>query len=265
MRHIKPEYATHEVVNEMSITARYAETYTWCHADIHGRFEWKPKTLKLHVLPFNDVDFESLMLEWVQHGFVERYEVDGQKYGRFINWEKHQYINPHETSEFPTPPAQASTCENVPARASTTQIQRDKDKERENERENENENEIETVTHPSGWASGNSKSKAKSGQGIANELWTELQTSYRAADITSVFPALVKTGLPKIRAFINAGKYPQAEVLAAWTYWLINKYRDQLDADVPIKFPLSVFADDVEAQILCIRKEQAEIAEPVTN
>lgn len=117
----------------------------------------------------------------------------------------------------------------------------------------------------------NSKSKAKSGQEIVdeavtkkrNELWTELQTTYADAGITSA--ALVKTGLPQVRAFIGTGKYSRQEVLDAWLYWLQNKYAEQLDADVPIKFPLSVFADDVEAQILCIRKEQAEIAEPVTK
>jgi hypothetical protein len=96
IRHIKPEYAVHEVVNEMSISARYAEQNSWCHADKYGRFEWKPKTLKLKVLPFDIVDFESLMLEWVKFGFCERYEVDGQFYGRFINWEKHQYIGNRE-------------------------------------------------------------------------------------------------------------------------------------------------------------------------
>jgi len=135
MRHIKPEYSIHEGVSEMSINARYAETYTWCHADIHGRFEWKPKTLKLHVLPFDNIEFEPLMLEWVTCGFVERYEVDGQKYGRFINWEKHQYVNPHETYELPAPPLQqSSTCVNVPARACSPYRERDSDMESESEK-----------------------------------------------------------------------------------------------------------------------------------
>lgn len=96
VRHIKPEYAVHEGVCQMSIDARYAHQNSWCHADKNGNFEWKPRSLKLKVMPFDEVNFEALMLQWVKFGFCVRYEVDGQQYGHFPNWEKHQFIGNRE-------------------------------------------------------------------------------------------------------------------------------------------------------------------------
>jgi hypothetical protein len=121
IRAMKPEFFTHEGVSEMSINARYAELGLWTCCDWHGRFEWRPKTLKIRIMPFDNVDFEALMSEWVEHGFVEQYEVDGQTYGQVLNWEKHQAINRREKDSnvvCPAPPAHIpSTCLPVPARA----------------------------------------------------------------------------------------------------------------------------------------------------
>jgi hypothetical protein len=117
IRHVKPEYFVHEGVNDMTVNARLAEIGTWTCCDKHGRFEWLPRMLKRMVMPYDNVDFESLMMEWVNHGFAERYEVDGKSYGRFFNWEKHQGINLREKQscfEYPAP-------SHVSARASTVQ------------------------------------------------------------------------------------------------------------------------------------------------
>jgi hypothetical protein len=117
VRHVKPEYFAHEGINDMTVNARLAEIGTWTCCDKYGRFEWLPRALKRLVMPYDDVNFESLMLEWVNHGFAERYEVDDKFYGRFFNWEKHQGINLREKQscfEYPTPP-------HVSARASTVQ------------------------------------------------------------------------------------------------------------------------------------------------
>jgi hypothetical protein len=68
--------------------------------------------LKRLVMPYDDVNFESLMNEWIEHGFAEKYEINGEMYGRFLNWEKHQGINRREIDskfEHPAPPHSAST------------------------------------------------------------------------------------------------------------------------------------------------------------
>lgn len=117
VRHVKPEYFVHDGVNDMTVEARLAEVGTWTCCDKHGRFEWQPRALKRVVMPYDDVDFESLMMEWVSHGFAERYEVDGKTYGRFFNWEKHQGINLHEKQSYFEHPAPS----HMPARASTVQ------------------------------------------------------------------------------------------------------------------------------------------------
>lgn len=112
IRHVKPEFYVHDGVNNMSVNARYAETGTWTCCDKHGRFEWKPRTLKRLVMPYDDLDFESLMNEWLAQGFVQKYEVNGVTYGQFNNWEKHQGINLREKQsgfEHPAPPTGAST------------------------------------------------------------------------------------------------------------------------------------------------------------
>jgi len=118
VRHVKPEFYVHEGINDMTVSARYAETGTWTCCDKNGRFEWKPRMLKRLVMPYDDADFESLMNEWVNHGFAEKYEVNGETYGRFINWEKHQGINLREKQsafEYPAP----NDDNNDPARART--------------------------------------------------------------------------------------------------------------------------------------------------
>ncbi len=107
IRSIKPEYFYHEGVTDMSIAARLMLPGIWTCCDKHGRFEWKPKTLKLKILPHDVLDFEALMLEAVAGGFITRYEVGGQKYGLCMNWAKHQGIGTREKDskfEYPAPP-----------------------------------------------------------------------------------------------------------------------------------------------------------------
>jgi hypothetical protein len=120
IRHIKPEYFQHEAVAELQPFARLAWVGLWTNCDKHGRFEWKPKSLKIKILPFDDVDFESLLLELVAHDFVRRYEVAGQKYGYVPNWSKHQGIGTREKqspAQYPAP-ANADTSEHGASTAS---------------------------------------------------------------------------------------------------------------------------------------------------
>lgn len=71
----------------------------WGHCDKLGRFEWKPRTLKLDILPFLDFDMaDTLAMLWAG-GFLRRYEVDGKEYGEIASFDKHQRISGKEAQE----------------------------------------------------------------------------------------------------------------------------------------------------------------------
>lgn len=119
IRNIKPEFFQHEEVAELSVAARLAWIGLWTCCDKHGRFEWKPKSLKLKILPFDDIDFAALLTELAEHNFVVRYEAGDGFYGFVPNWSKHQGIGTREkqsTAEYPAPSLHsANTAQAQPA------------------------------------------------------------------------------------------------------------------------------------------------------
>jgi hypothetical protein len=107
IRNVKPEFFSHESVGELSPLARLAWIGLWTQSDKFGRFPWRPKTLKSRILPFDDVDFSSLLNELLEAGFIQKYPADGNEYGLTVNWEKHQGIGTHEkASKFTYPDPQ---------------------------------------------------------------------------------------------------------------------------------------------------------------
>lgn len=91
----------------------------WCYSDKEGRFEWKPRELKLVILPFWDGKFEDVLSALVAHGFVVPYEVLGRQYGLVRNFKKHQQINGRE-SPSRLPPVPRGTCQTHDNDTSTT-------------------------------------------------------------------------------------------------------------------------------------------------
>ena len=112
IRTFKPELIAHEQMNELEEkhhllrpTLTFLGLFTV--ADKKGRFEWKPRNLKLAILPFVDSHnmAEALgLLE--QNGFVVRYEVAGKAYGYIPTWHLHQRITGTEATmpaRYPAP------------------------------------------------------------------------------------------------------------------------------------------------------------------
>lgn len=70
------------------------------HADDHGIFRWKPKTIKAECLPADNCDIDVLLSELVSNNQVKRYVVDGKEYAiivDFTQWQrpkKPKYIHP---------------------------------------------------------------------------------------------------------------------------------------------------------------------------
>lgn len=89
----------------------------WCCADREGRFEWKPRELKLECLPWWDGDFSRVLDALTTRGFLVMYLHEGRRYGFVRSFMKHQSINNRESeSALPEPTEEsikAATCERV--------------------------------------------------------------------------------------------------------------------------------------------------------
>lgn len=92
IRTIKPEFWTSEQVVECSPIARLLFIGMWNFADDAGNLPASYKTIKMQVLPADDVDIKGLILELIENKLVSAYEVDGRAYLHITGW-KHQKIS----------------------------------------------------------------------------------------------------------------------------------------------------------------------------
>jgi hypothetical protein len=125
IRTIKPEFFQHESLydaeRESELPLRIAFAGLWTVADKAGRFEWRPRQLKLNVLPYDECDFTAVLSALEAHGFVQRYDVEGKSFGCIPSWDRHQHKNVREPdSTIPAPPWQVQAPDE--AGASTGQV-----------------------------------------------------------------------------------------------------------------------------------------------
>lgn len=52
---------------------------TCCNRE--GHFKWQPRSLKLHVLPYDEVDFEQILDALCQTGFIQKVFQDDKTVG----------------------------------------------------------------------------------------------------------------------------------------------------------------------------------------
>ena len=125
IRTIKPEFFRHEALfeaeKETGLPLRVAFAGLFTCADREGRFEWRPKQLKLDVLPWDECDFSRVLDALMTRQFIVKYTSEGREYGHIPSWRRHQALNNREReSELPDP----SKCQIV-TDASTTREPRD--------------------------------------------------------------------------------------------------------------------------------------------
>ena len=100
IRTVKPELFRHENLFdaelESGLPLRLAFIGLFTVADCEGRFLWKPRTIKLDVLPHDLIDFAHVLNALERHGFIQSYEVDGMKYGWIPSFTKHQRLQGKE-------------------------------------------------------------------------------------------------------------------------------------------------------------------------
>lgn len=101
-RNIKPGFFKNEDLVELGFATRLLFAGLWTIADREGRMEDRPKRIKMEVFPADDVNITEMLQELHDAKFVQRYEVNGEKYVQIANWAKHQ--NPHNTEKASTIP-----------------------------------------------------------------------------------------------------------------------------------------------------------------
>lgn len=119
IRTVKPALFKHEALfdlereSNLPIRLAFIGLFTCC--DREGRFAWRPRALKLDVLPYDDdTDFSRVLDALWSRGFVLKYEANGELFGVIPTFNKHQVINNKEAkSEIPAPDESSyltSTC-----------------------------------------------------------------------------------------------------------------------------------------------------------
>jgi len=111
-RMIAPEFFIHGALYDLEertrLPVRLAYAGLWTQADRAGRFVWKPRELKLAILPYDPVDFAAVLEALVAGGFVKRYVVDGKEYGWIPSFACHQTFHKNESaSKLPPYPGEA--------------------------------------------------------------------------------------------------------------------------------------------------------------
>ena len=93
-RNIKPSFFQNEDLASLPPLARLFFVGLWTVADHKGCVEFRPKRLKVQLLPYDECDAEALAINLERSGFVRMYSVEGKAYLKVINFERHQ--NPHK-------------------------------------------------------------------------------------------------------------------------------------------------------------------------
>jgi hypothetical protein len=109
IRTVKPELFTHEQLYEAEkqtgLPLRFAFVGLFTQADREGRFKWRPRTLKLGVLPHDEIDFARVLDALLTRGFIRKYaSPTGEILGFIPTFGLHQQINNREgASDLPDP------------------------------------------------------------------------------------------------------------------------------------------------------------------
>ena len=108
IRTVKPELFRHEglfeaeIANKLPLRLAFIGLLTCC--DREGRFKWRPQRLKLDMLPYDNINIVQVLDVLAKHGFIKKYEHQGEWYGCIPSWSRHQLINHRELpSDIPEP------------------------------------------------------------------------------------------------------------------------------------------------------------------
>lgn len=107
IRTVKPEFFRHEKLQELGPLSMLIFEGLWTQCDKEGRFQWRPRTLKLDILPFINFEMEKELHKLAEHFFIVKYESEGEQFGVIPSFLDHQRISGKELQEpakYPSPP-----------------------------------------------------------------------------------------------------------------------------------------------------------------
>lgn len=90
IRSIHPALFTDEAFAGLSMAARVLLLGLWTEADDQGVFDWKPVTLKMRLMPVDNVSVPDLLLELEGWNAIKRFMQDGKELGAIRNFCKFQ-------------------------------------------------------------------------------------------------------------------------------------------------------------------------------
>lgn len=141
IRTIKPQFFTDEDLQDLEAANPGAYCMMvfaglWGHCSKDGVFEWRPRTLKLSILPFLPFEMTDTLGLLVEAGFIRRFSVGEKQYGYIPTFSDHQRISGKEAQASPSLPqyiqedTQGSTGE-APVKHPGAQERKGKGKEKE--------------------------------------------------------------------------------------------------------------------------------------
>lgn len=90
IRSVHPSLFTDEAWVSCTPLARLLYIGLWTEADDQGVFEWRPATLKMRILPLDNVEVPVLLEELTASGLIRRYAVADRDLGAIGSFQKHQ-------------------------------------------------------------------------------------------------------------------------------------------------------------------------------
>lgn len=93
-RNIKPGFFQNDQLGELDPIARLTFIGLWTIADFKGCVEYRPKRIKVQLLPYDECDIDQIAINLERAGFIRSYSVQGVRYLKIVNFNKHQ--NPHK-------------------------------------------------------------------------------------------------------------------------------------------------------------------------
>jgi hypothetical protein len=96
-RNIKPAFFTSEQIADQCPMGRLLFIGLWTLADFKGELEFKERTIKVQVLPFDDCSIKDLAIKLDRSGLIRFYAVGDSLFINIPNFERHQ--NPHKNEK----------------------------------------------------------------------------------------------------------------------------------------------------------------------